>query len=234
MATNTNKPILSVTPTFLLRKIDPHQIYEQYIQGQYANIKLPPEKITISTTPIVVQPTVGNSPESDVYTYRTKSNTIQTVVTTNHTRYQICTTSGAETPDGGECDWCWKEFKHKAVGIPVQVDYIRDNGETITKYYVDGCMCSFECTLAELKKHYALSYRYRDPLYIDSEQLLRNLYSTMYPNAGFLRPAPDFHLLRRRGGSLNYDEFHDKKHTYERTPNVVVAPLKVQYLKQSY
>jgi hypothetical protein len=229
--------IVGINPTFLLRKIDPVKIREKYFNGEYASLTLPSTKINVTVPPnlMTMQPTLGTTPDCDVYTFRTKSNTLQTVATTNHQSYVILTTQGTTPPQGGECDWCRLRFDHPALGIPVRIEEVRPDptAEPTLIYYIDGCMCSFECCLAELKKHYSLSYRYRDPLYIDSEQMLRSLYAKVHPKAGFLRSANDFQLLRANRGSLEATEFRDPKHIYERTPNIVVAPIKVQYLKQA-
>lgn len=231
--------IVGINPTFLLRKIDPVKIRDKYFNGDYAQLTLPNTKInvTVPANLMTIQPTLGTSPECDVYTFRTKSNTLQTVATTNHQAYVILTTQGITPPLGGECDWCRLKFEHSALGIPVKIEEVRPdpNTEPTLIYYVDKCLCSFECCLAYLKKHYSLSYRHRDPLYIDSEQMLRSLYSKIHPKAGFLslRQANDPDLLRVKGGSLEVAEYRDAKHIYERTPNIVVAPIKVQYLKQA-
>jgi hypothetical protein len=231
--------IVGINPTFLLQKIDPVKIREKYFNGDYAQLTLPSTKINVNVPAnlMALQPTLGTSPECDVYTFRTKSNTIQTVATTNHQSYVILTTQGVSPPLGGDCDWCRLKFSHAALGIPVKMDEVRPdiNSDPILIYYVDRCLCSFECCLAYLKKHYAMSYRHRDPLYSDSEQMLRSLYAKVHPKAGFLsfRQANDYDLLRANHGSLDEAEFRDSKHIYERTPNIVVAPIKVQYLKQA-
>jgi hypothetical protein len=227
------KSIISLVPTFLLRKVDPQRIYDQYREGKYQTIEMPTEKLTVTTITNTLQPTVGVSSDSDIYAFQTKANTLQTVITTNHPQYVLFNTQGHPVLEGGTCDWCRQEFKHRALGIPIRLEEHVINDQKVSVYYLDGCMCSFECCLAELKRNYRQLYRYRDPLYMDSEQLLRHLHSQVHPNRGFLREAPDYRLLRHAGGALEHHDFHDRKQVYERTPNIVLAPIKVEYLKYS-
>ncbi len=227
-----SSPLLTVNPTFLLRGLDPSRIMDQYINGSFPRVQMPTEKINISLISPVVSPSISSNPEDEIYMFRTKGNSFQTVATTNHQRYYLFTKEGREILKGGVCDWCRVSFDHIALGIPVRLDVHRDeHGREIFVYYLDGCMCSCECALAELKRNFSLNYRYRNALYMDSEQLLRHLYSVMYPDAGPLREAPHYRLLKQNEGSLTLKEYHDKKHIYVPTPNLLLAPVKQQYLK---
>jgi len=231
---STPSPILSVNPTFLLRHLDPSKILENYKSGKYCHITLPKEKIHLNLITPSIQSNLGTDPESDLYTFRTKGNLTQTVASTSHLHYLLFNRNGGLIPPGGICDWCRISFSHSSVGIPIKMEIGHfDIGEPIIIFYLDGCMCSCECALAELKRHHTLSYRYRDSLYMDSEQMLRYMYSIIYPNEDFLYEAPDYRLLRQNGGSLDISEFHNKKHIYVRTPNIILAPVKRQFLKST-
>ena len=244
MTSLLGKPIVGQTPTFLLRKVDPMKILEDYRNGKYVSYTLPEKKVEVSAIPTSVQPTVGTSQEDDIFAFRLRNNTIQTVATTNHRPYTLYNLNGQEMPIGGECEWCKDTFAHEALGIPIRSAEIVDASGKKTAYYMEDIFCSFECVFAMFKKFCGVNYRSRDPIYMNSESLLRHLYNICHPNAGPLREAPDFRLRKRRGtgnggtapggGPLDSEEFKSRKHTYIRTPNVILAPVKIQYYKKTY
>lgn len=101
------------------------------------------------------------------------------------------------------------------------------------RFDVDGQFCTFECCYAGLKQLYPPYHLMRDPLYMDSEQLLRLMYSSIYPNSNsFVQPAPDWRLLKENGGPLEPKDFFSGTHTFVKTPNLVILPIKVEYMVQ--
>lgn len=221
------KIVGGVVPTFFLRGIDPHKIGENYRKGMYKNLKSTEDKLVISAPPTLIQPTYGDNLADPIFALKLKNNTQQIIATTNQTSYQYFDTEGNELPSGGECDWCRKKFEDKPLGIPVKME-IRGPHRI---FYLDGCTCSNECALAWLSLFQNRHYFHRDPLYMTSEQMLRYLHSLMHPEDPILRSAPDFRLHKRRRGSLDDEEFHQRKHTYHRTDNLILAPVKVQYYR---
>lgn len=229
------KPVVSITPTFLLRKVDPAKVMENYRAGKYTQYTLPEQKIAVPTITATVQPTLGTSPDDDIFTFRLRNNTLQTVATSNHQQYILYHVNGYEMPMGGECDWCEEEFKTQSIGIPVRAAEITAGDRRFTAYYMENCYCSYECTFAAFKLFCGVSPRMRDPVYMNSEHLIRHLYNVNHPEAGPLQSAPDFRLYKRKKrGVIDRTEFSSRKHTYTRMPNVILAPLKVQYYKQNY
>ena len=69
LAPTTGKPVMSITPTFLLRKVDPAKVLENYRAGKYAQYMLPEQKIAVPTVSASVQPTLGTSPEDDIFSF---------------------------------------------------------------------------------------------------------------------------------------------------------------------
>lgn len=233
---NVGKPIVSTTPTFLLRKVDPHKVFEDYKAGKFSRYVLPEKKVEVSIIATAVQSPMGTSQEDDIFAFRLRNNTVQTVATTNQNQYVLYSTNGYEMPVGGQCDWCDDEFTEQSIGIPVRSAEIIDATGKKTAYYMENCFCSYECAFAAFKRLCGVNYRSRDPIYMNSESLLRHLYNLSYPDGPVLREAPDYGLRKRRnrGGPLDREEFNSKKHTYVRMPNVILAPIKVQYYKQPY
>jgi len=122
------------------------------------------------------------------------------------------------------CDWCRRRFDTAPLGIPLSYR-INEQGSYV--YLCDGYLCSFECALAFIRRDNS-AYAYgRDPLYQESEVLLMNLFSKLYPDK-VLREAQDWRLLRDNGGDLT-DEEGAKFTPYVRTANIVVIPATVLY-----
>ena len=127
--------------------------------------------------------------------------------------------NGAEYPDDCKylCFWCRKNIQGNPMGVPISVFILPDG----TKQYIcDGWLCGFECTLAFIRK-------YKDPLYINSEVLLTNLFYKLYPGKE-LKEAVDWRLLKRNGGDLD-DSEASKCTQYHRTTNIRLTPVSVYY-----
>ena len=250
MSKTEDQTITAITPTFLLKGIDPINVLSEYIGGKYNNTKTTNSKPNIgkSVTPISVVPKYGTSSEDQIYIFKDKSNINQTVVTTNHEAYTrvkayyngdglqksqiIGTDEGPEIAK--ECVWCRSEIKTEALGIPISIEILQDR-ETHEKAYVfhiDGNddYCCFECCFSGFKRLNPASVIFRDPLYMDSEQMLKFMYSCVYPKGAPLREAQDYRLLKRNNGPLTEKEFFSETHSYVRTPNIILLPAKIEYL----
>jgi hypothetical protein len=234
-AATTNKVVLSSTPTFTLRRIDPREIYEKYIRGDFSQTALPTQKIAVHVAPTVLEPTLSNSPTQGIYMFKLKNNSTQVIATSNSIPFEYYLKNGEELPTGGLCPICGKDFTEKPLGIPIKmVEKANPDGSVVVQYFLDDCVyCSFECTFSGYKRYRRACSRYSDPLYLDSEQLLRFMYRQAYPQGGILKEAPDSRLSSRFGGSLDDEAFHCRKHVYNRTPNVIHIPIKVQYQRSS-
>ncbi len=122
---------------------------------------------------------------------------------------------GSDPPvKSSECDQCRIVCEGISMGVPVRMQEIN----CITTYYMDGSTKHLECALTRIKRDQGLSIRYRDPLYMDSEQLLRRLYKQLFPEEGPLKEAPDYRLLAPRG-PISTAEFLSKVHTYYQIRN---------------
>ena len=228
------KTIVSVTPTFLLKGVDPIRIYNEYVQGKYVNMCIPHNKIKLSVSSLALAPQHGTSIDSESYSYKDKTNNNQVVAMTNHIQYSIVKANdGKELPVIGKCEWCLRKIKQTPVGIPIAVTKVTrvSNNEKYTNltFHVDGLQCRFECAYSVLKRRNASSYLYRDPLHMDSEQMLLLMYRTMHPHSGKLMEAKDWRLLKENNGTLDDDKYDEGSHHYIRTNNVVLLPAKIEY-----
>ena len=244
--TTREKPQTSITPTFLLKGVDPLKVLSDYFLGKHqSQRKMDLTDKTISSTPFNLVPKYGTTADSEIYIYRDRVNNQEKIVTTNHEIYSRTrdTTdsviSSNELPKYGKCMWCRREIECSPVGIPISIEWTVDLSQPQTenpletgciKFQVDGAYCTFECCYAGLKQYTPPIHLMHDPLYMDSEQLLRLMYQLIYPNKRFVKSAPDWRLLKDNGGPLDLKEFFSDVHQYVKTPNLVVLPIKSQYI----
>lgn len=232
----------SPAPTFYLRRVDVNKVLENYGTGRFCTTNLPREKLNLQVTPVALQAPIGTSPNDPIYSFRLRNNIQNVIATSNAKRYALFTSEGEKMALGGQCDYCGCEFQTEALGIPIAmteyapqddenkpVHFYGNKDEAITAYYCEGTYCSFECLYAGYKRYYGNYSRYRDDLYMDSGSMILHLYNKAHPGAGPLGEAKDSRLHKRKNGSLEDTEFHNKKHTYMRMPSVILAPAKVQY-----
>lgn len=233
MANSKLDTITHITPTFLLKGIDPVKVITNYLNRKYDSLRLPLTKITTATnfTPVSLLPRYGDSVNDQTYIYRDKTNNQQIITTSNHYSYSIVRDNiengrPIQLLVKGKCRWCHLELKVEPVGIPIKIEIL---GNRSYVFHVDGQYCSFECCYAGLKRLNIPNPYYRDPLYMDSEQMLKLMYSVIYPNAGRLREAPDWTLLKENDGPLDAKEFFNNSHIYQRTTNIILLPVKIEY-----
>ena len=124
------------------------------------------------------------------------------------------------------CDWCRRHFETPPLGIPINY---RLGADGVYRYQCDGYHCSFECALAFIRRDNSSYARGRDPLYRDSEPLLKNMFAKLYPNKKLLE-AIDWRLMRDNGGDITQQEEEVARQTpYIRTTNVRITPMAVSY-----
>jgi hypothetical protein len=220
---------------FSLRRIDPFKILKRYKEGYYETFKIPKTKIKIASDVPLLAPPSGTSYDDPTYTFRDRNNRILKIATTNHKNYTFFTRSGGEQPEGGMCDWCRLVFKEKSIGIPIAhiaKTYLDANGELLEAnfFWTDGTFCSYNCALAYANLFMSLPPTLRDPFYTDATTLLHFAFRLMHPDKTLIS-APHYKLAEWNGGSLTEAEFKSTNFTYKRLLNVVMIPIKFQYLQ---
>lgn len=115
---------------------------------------------------------------------------------------------------------------------PVADPTLPAKGRSVKKYafWQGEPLCSFECSLEYLRR----TNKHDDIAYIESEMLLRLLFSLCYPEEKTLIPAPNPELYDARGGksALKKEEYKMKKHRYIPSPLIIMIPAKVPYMRQ--
>jgi len=208
-----------VVPTFLLRSVDPVAVLEAYQRGEYKNVTQPPSSKVSMSNGISLAPSYGSNPESEIYTYRNKSNNQIVVVTTNHQAYTAHINGEVYVPR--RCLWCRGPIE-EPIGIPVRLTI---DTEGVYHFLVDRpYYCSFECCFAEICLNNSRCIR--DPLYYDSEQMLRLWFRRAVGDTELIA-APDWWLLDENGGPLSRKDW--SSHRYTRMSGIITAPIKVTY-----
>ena len=161
---------------------------------------------------------------------------------------------------GGICNWCRQPFTEIPWGIPLQIVKFKGSVEPVTReaatteqsvamppipslppilqnkvavYVDDPDYCRGECLYSGYKREFTGSCVYRDPLYLNSEQMIHLMYRIMYPDAPPLREALHWKLLKENGGPLSSEEYYQGSHYYQRSTNLVTIPVKVEYFKSA-
>lgn len=230
-----------VTPTFLLKGLDPTKLLANYQAGVFSRPPTAKSKIKIAQNTTILAPKYGTSNRSPVFCMKDRNNCSIIVATGNHADFQVFTETGGQLPMGGRCMHCLEDFTGIAMGNPVgyQELTILTNSDpnprnaryrVLYTFWVERKFCSFECTLGYIQMMLARPADYRDTTIRDSERMLKMLYKLMYPTAGPLRPAQDPNLL----GTLTREEWRDQRHVYVRTDRILMIPAKVEYIQQNF
>lgn len=232
------KTIIEIVPTFLLRSVDPAKVVKDYKQGYYQSLVFhskSEKRKSLQHQAISLTPEYDKNPESEVYAYIDKSNVQKVVGTTNHRSYEfIKAHSNGETlpyGHGEKCLWCRVELKSPPIGLPIKLNILQNGKGKKYQFHCEGTYCSFECCYAGFVHYNLPLYHFRDPLHMETEQLLRFMYSLIYDDA-ILRQAPDWRILKDNGGFLSYEDFTKFNHGYQRLPSIILLPVKVEYAQK--
>jgi hypothetical protein len=234
-----------VTPTFLLKGLDPNKLLADYQTGFFSRPITTKQKIKIANNTAILAPTYGTTNHAPVFCVKDRNNCSIIIATTGHSDFEVFNRTGGALPAGGRCDYCKEDFNGVSVGYPVayQETTVLTNDAKDSKlaryrvlytFWVEGKFCSFECALGYVRNVLSRPAEYRDTTLRDSERMLKTLYKLMHPNAGILRAAQDPRLLQINSGSLNKEEWSDNKHVYIRTDRILMIPAKVEYVQQNF
>jgi len=198
---------VDIVPTFHLKKIDSVKIYNKLINNEFKNVE---RKKNISLTTSNNIKLYGNDSQDSTYTFNDNNNIKHIILTSNNTHRH-------------RCDWCFKEMNENDTHIGVPVSYKYENGNHV--FDMEGCCHSFECAYAYMKRFKGYHLSTYDPLYYNSESILRYLFNLCYPNE-VLRESCDPRIQKHLGGVLD-----EGLHIYNRLPCVVIKTAKTLYQK---
>ncbi len=224
----STKAVTGYTPTFLLRGVDPITVFQRYLAGEFHSVTEPPSKITFVKGVSAINPDRGDDASSETYTYRDKTNTRQTIVTTNHAAF--VSTQGGVRYKPNKCIWCRRSLENiptDPVGIPVQMDRDTVTGRLV--FHEDQPYhCRPECMLANLRRRQA-NRIYRETMYIDAESLANLRHQKITGTTECIKEAKDWLLYHENGGPLDDEEYFKNSTYYHRSSNIICIPAKVEY-----
>jgi len=216
-------------------RIRPKDIIQNYLNGQYNNMKL--LKTTQEESPNYnVVSKFGNSPYDERYIIMGRSNNPITIVTTNHTQF---TQNFVGVPESSvsfkkpiqdakkRCGFCHREFTHDHVGIPIRME----NSAKNIIFHCKGIFHSFSCAYAYLiKEPRSRAINTIDIHYSDSESLLKLMFNLIHPDKQLV-PAKDSELLDINGGPLSVTEYDNEHLQYRQLNNVISTNVKLEYVQ---
>ena len=229
-----SRSAIKITETLMLRRINPVDILRQYLSGDFRNTTIPKNKVKFSSSFINLNQRIGTDQTSEMYRFSDKTNSGQVVVTTNHGNYQYAKDKN-ENKDAKKpvvyCLWSKRKIKGESIGIPIVMETNRYTNDVV--FYTEDTYYNFACAFAGLKRLYSCHHMYKDPRYMDAEQLLHCMYYRMYPNkvGTRIKEAKDWRLLNTNGGPLSSEEYDSEEVEYVEVPGMVLLPVKRQYIR---
>lgn len=231
-----------VNPTFLLKGIDYYKVLKDYNDGVYTRTSCLKSKLTLNNN-IILSDVFGSSNDERIYCLKDNHNNDIICTTSGFKNVEVFTKSGGHLPMGGRCEYCREDYTTETIGIPLEYEEFTiltnkglDDDKPVYKLYytfwVDGKFCSFECVLSFVLTMLSTHPKYRDITYKESDKLLKFMYKLLYPNSEELRSAHDPRLLIVNGGSLTKEEWQNNKVFYKKTNNIIMIPVKVEYIRE--
>lgn len=221
------KVILGVSISFHIKSINCKDITDKYLHGKYSNVNkdyvknLNKPSIKSYNSVLTTIKNYGTNEDDGIFIRYDNIGNIEKVLTTNVESYRLYNGDDGCLPIVGKCNWCQRPLTSYPIGIPIKLEH---HGPLLIFHVDQPYYCRFECCYSGLRRDF------KDPLYMNSETLLKFLYSILYPNSGDLKPALDWRLLDINGGPLSSDEYDKETHIYKRTVNVILSPVKVVYM----
>jgi len=213
---------LGINKSFLLKNIDPYKVALNLLMGR---INVPTNRVNFNANVLKPDFIIGSDCTSEIYETSNSYGDKIRIVTVGHGEYNnhLNTTNKS---DENICSWCRIKFTTNPLVLPIKIQKMNNN----IIVHGTGKYCSFECAYARIKLQTNCNLHHRDFFYADSETLLLMLYHLYYRNTDQLQPAPDWDLLDINGGPLTKEQYHSKVHYYSNVPNIILLPIKKEYM----
>jgi len=212
-----------ILATFTLRGVNTQEILNDYIKGNYFNKTC--GKVVLSKHEINQNIVRTENPDEQSF-YYTSNTAKQIIHTTGQDRYQIVLENGdPNIPFEFECLTCNKSFNQVPLGIPVRMEILSINYLLRYAFHINKpYFCCFEHVFETLIK--ITDNPNPDPIYKTSEEMLKLMYSIMYPNKE-LTFIKNKDIFKKNHGFID-----DSSHSiYVKTPSLICLPVKEQYFE---
>lgn len=219
---------------FVLRNINPHEIYREYKAGLYENLKIDSSALQLAKSSNHISSGDGIIPDTNDQSreryYKTNNGTTSTIVTAGQKDYELAC-SKLDDPyninlgKDGICSWCRAKLKERLssysypIGIPTSIK-LKGSTYIFNTLGTMGKTCSFGC---------ALSYAESKPQYAKYVPNIKFMFNLINPDRE-LKRAPDWEFHKRNGGTINDAEFYNNDTFFVKTGNIITLPTKTEYL----
>lgn len=150
-------------------------------------------------------------------------------------------------PPGNQCKWCRRvcfgsEEEHSEfvqtptpsnpnslypIGLPIQMRY--EEATDQIRFDTIGYFCCFGCAFAYLKRKFPAGRMILNPIFAESERLLRLMLSLIAGPDVVLKECPEWDLLDINQGPMGPEHFFSGQTLYLPQNNVVMFPAKEMY-----
>jgi len=207
-------------PTFVLTKIDPHDIFRSYISGSFKDIVSPPSRLTMKKA-IASTVSHGTDDSSETFTTKDKMGITRTMITTGHKSYESFLNDIDFKPN--KCLWCRCKIPDDCTAVGIPIDSIKNKA-----FYCNLIShCTFECMYATLLSRSSMSPMYRDLHHSKSAYLANVMFKIVTGSEEDITPAMDWILHEENGGPLSEELFRCKATRLKKTHSLVLVPVKM-------
>lgn len=231
---------LKISLSLNLNVVNVEKVYSDVLMNNFPIIdpKLKPIEIN-NTEPIFVKKYELENTHP-IYVINDRTNNQVKILTSDHQQFTDFMKHRELTPIRGKCDYCRYIFEGISIGIPISYEEKNiikyDHNQNVIRqviyiFQIVNRTCSFECSLAYIRKNGLVEYNRQNPITQHSEQYLKILYRMMHPNEPNLKMANDYRLLKENNGTLERDEWTNGNHQYIQLGRVIIFPAKEEYLE---
>ena len=201
-----------VEPRLFLRGIDGAKLFERYLQGEFSKNQLIKLQNESKVVKINFKPSYGHTPLDSIYEYKDSNNKVKLVITTDHQKFALISNGSSKKL----CQWCRRPIRSTSLGIPIKMEHI--DGKYI--FYITGTFDTFECAYSRVVDKNKGTH-YRDPVYLNSEPMLKSLFEIIYPERTLLK-LPEWDLLEENGGPLKEEKYFSQESRWVELPSIII------------
>lgn len=212
---------------FVLRNINPYEIWRKYMAGHYDNMVFDTSPISRSTVAVATLPESNDRCKERFY--ETSGGVTSTIITTGQDDYEEAIKS-LDNPQlinmskTGLCKWCRCDLSEylseDAYPVGVAMEMKKKGDIYVFTMIGKTKTCSGSCCLSYAKSK--REYRQYVPL-------IKFLFNLIRPDQK-LCDAPDWELHERNNGPLSDEEFTANSIAYIPNGNIVTLPTKSEYV----
>lgn len=224
--------------SFFLRGVDPQKIISDYKAGRWSRpCPLPMFNESEGSTADLLAPVYTDNPLLGVFTVKDRRNVKLIYAGDGQADFEHFLTTGGNLLKGGRCRACLHDYEHEMPGFIVKheeqicLDPTDWSNYTVHVFwFVPEAVCSFECLYWRILEQMSTPLTSRKIPVDEAIKWLKMLYRLIYPNEPPLVARSNPSLLAKQ--SLEYTEYHNKKHRYVPTGRIMMIPSRPEYLRQ--